>query len=248
MAETVNLPAMGNVRKEWVYAGTALVVGIVGYAYFKRRASTTPTTDTTGQTSASTDAFQGAALPMSSYDAYGNLVASQSATGPPANWALQAVDYLANVFGYDRQTAGLAITHYLNGATLTPAEADIVGLARSVIGNSPDNLPVVVGASTPSSTPTTPAPTGSSDPNNPMYQSWDVWESGQIAQGLFKSDPAGGSDWGVIARQSFGPNANPARVEVLTRAIQLQSLNPDAANRYRTYVPQNVIPTLVHPT
>lgn len=237
----VDVPVIGNVHKEWLYAGLALIVGIVGYAYIKNRASGGAAASTVG--SANPDAFQGAALPMSAYDAYGNLVTGQSTTGPPANWALQAVDYLSNVFGYDRQTAGLAIAHYVNGGTLTPAEADIVNIARSVLGNSPDNLPVNIGSTpvTPPPTTTTPPPATSTDP---MYQSWDTWLRQQVEQGLYQTDPNGGEDWGLVARNTFGTNADPSRVQVFAKAQQLQSLNPDAAKRYNKYVPVNVAATL----
>lgn len=230
----VDVPVMGNVKKEWVYAGLALLVGVVGYAYFRRRAGTAPSVDVgSGQS----DAFQGAQLPAGSYDAYGSLIGQGAATQPDS-WGLQAINYLSTVFGYDRQTAFVAITKYLNGEELSKAEAQLVNGARGIIGNSPDNLPVRISTATPT-TPTTP-----DTPTNPVADLWDTWQANQIASGQYKADPNGGLDWGVVARNTFGTSATPTKNEVFQRALALQSSNPDAARRYTTYVPMNVIPSL----
>ncbi len=37
MADTFALPVLGPTKKEYVYAGGALVAGIVGYAYWSKR-------------------------------------------------------------------------------------------------------------------------------------------------------------------------------------------------------------------
>ena len=57
MADTVHLPGVGQVKKSYAIGGAALIVGIVGYAYYRRSkanaaaaasSSTTSSTDTSG--------------------------------------------------------------------------------------------------------------------------------------------------------------------------------------------------------
>lgn len=241
---TVDVPALGHVKKQWLMVGGALMLGIVGYAYLRRRSASTGTvTDTTGS---DPNAFQGSALPGGSFDAYGNLASSNQGTvTQPDSWGLQAVNYLVTIFGYDRQAAGLAVSKYLNGEGITQAQADMVGIARSVIGNSPDNLAVkLIPTPTNPGTTTTPTDTTTLPDYTDVSKYWDAWQNQQHATGAYHGDPAGGLDWGELARNTFGASANPTRSDVYNRALQLQSLNQDAARRYMTYVPQNVIPTL----
>jgi hypothetical protein len=237
---TVDVPGIGGVKKEWLYAGGALIVGVVGYAYFKRRASGGTVTADVG--SGEGDAFQGAALPQGAYDAYGNLAANNATSNPPANWTERAIDYLSTAMGYDKQTVGMAITHYLAGDTLTPAEGDLIGLARALIGPDPLNTPLKIGPAPPATTTTT----TTTPTTTPVADSWDTWQASQVSNGLYRSDPNGGLDWGVVARNTFGAAANPTRGEVYQRALTLQSKNPDAARRYMTYVPSDVARGLVY--
>lgn len=190
MAETVKIPGMGNVDKKWVYAGTAVVAGIVIYAYwsYSRRAAEEPTTsDYTGE------AIDGTDYAGTDYAYDGSVGEYTGATGsqPPvytdtnplpstnAEWATQAVDKLTDI-GYEAVTASAAIGKYLARLDLTEAQADIVRQAVALLGPPPTgDFPIKVAPVTPT-TPTDPptTPTGSKGANLPAPTGLTTWGNG----------------------------------------------------------------------
>lgn len=170
MADTVKLPAIGQVDKKYVYAGVAVVAGIAIYAYWSanRAANAEPTTsDYTGEAQDGSEYFAGTDY---AYD--GGVSEYTGATGSQnpvyvdsnplpstnAEWATMAVDKLTDI-GYDALTASAAIGKYLARLDLSEAQADIVRQATALLGNPPSGeYPIKVAAPTPS-TPTSQTPT-----------------------------------------------------------------------------------------
>ena len=170
MAETVKIPGMGNVDKKWVYAGTAVVAGIVIYAYwsYSRRAEEPTTSDYTGE------AIDGTDYLGTDYAYDGSVGEYTGATGsqPPvykdtnplpstnAEWATMAVDKLTDI-GYEALTASAAIGKYLARLDLTEAQADVVRQAVALLGPPPTgDFPIKIAPVTPTD-PNPPTPTGS---------------------------------------------------------------------------------------
>lgn len=158
MAETVKIPGMGQVDKKWVYAGTAVVAGIVLYAYWVRSRNVEPTTsDYTGEDLEGTD-----------YGYDGSVGEYTGATGsqPPvyednnpfpttnAEWTIQAVDKLTDI-GYEGITVSAALGKFLGRLDLTEAQADIVRQAVALLGPPPTGeYPIKVSAGDPVTPPT----------------------------------------------------------------------------------------------
>lgn len=69
-----------------------------------------------------------------------------------AQWLEQAVNYLTNSFGYDRNEVVDAVYAYLQGKSLSVSQWAIVNLARAHIGDPPEGTAVPV----PSPAPSTP--------------------------------------------------------------------------------------------
>lgn len=76
MADTIKLPAIGEVKKGYVIAGGAVVAVIVGYAYYKHAINATATSTTSAPSSAPTSSLSSAAAtdidPETGY-AYGSV-------------------------------------------------------------------------------------------------------------------------------------------------------------------------------
>ncbi len=155
MAETINVPGLGPTKSAYVYAGGALVAGIVGYAWWKN--SQNQPTDFVG---ASPDDFG-----VSDYDSpLGNTGTnsggSYDSTDPDAirtnaQWTAFAIEKLAT-YNYDAAVVSSALGKYLARQGLTEAEVGIVQQAIAVAGNPPVGGPYPITNALPSNPATKP--------------------------------------------------------------------------------------------
>lgn len=151
MAETVKIPGAGPVKKTWVYAGGALLVGIVGYAYYKR--SRTPVVEPINP-----DAMAQDRVPFTDAQVSSGLGESQTAGAPVtvADWVRQATDRLIEL-GNDATTVAAALGAYVTHQKLTATQAGLVQQAIGQFGyptNDAGSYPVLLAPVT-----TTPPPT-----------------------------------------------------------------------------------------
>jgi hypothetical protein len=152
MAETVKLPGAGPVKKTWVYAGGALLVGIVGYAYYKR--SRAPVVEPINP-----DALPEDRVPFTDAQVSSGLGESQTAGAPVtvSDWVRQATDRLIELGG-DATLIASALGKYVTHQKLTEPEADLVRQAVGQFGyptNDAGSYPIILAPVT-----TTPPPTG----------------------------------------------------------------------------------------
>lgn len=163
MSGEVKIPGIGPVKKGYAYAGVALVMGIVGYAYYRRKnhpaaaadtpAATTP--DSSTPTSPYTQPSDGsgyspypAQQPYSpyGYDIYGNpLPAPTGLYGGGAYttnsaWAEAAEAALENT-GLTLATAATAVTRVLGGLSVTSTQQGYFLQAVGTLGQPPQGYP-----------------------------------------------------------------------------------------------------------
>ncbi len=151
MSDTqVNVPAVGKVKRTWVYAGLAAAGGIAAYSYWRR-----------SQESAVPAPGEGDVSPadMSSPDAFvnpgGSTVIPSDGTSAPftnADWFQRVLDLL-EAAGVDRALASQTLGKYLAGNPLTTAEKLIIQQAKGLLGPPPaGDLPIISAPETPTST------------------------------------------------------------------------------------------------
>jgi hypothetical protein len=156
MAETINVPGLGPTKSAYVYAGGALVIGIVGYAWWKN-----------SQNQAQTD-FVGASpddFGVSDYDSPlgnsgGNSGGSYDSTDPDAlttnaKWTAFAIEKLAQ-WNYDAGAVSSALGKYLARQPLTETEIGIVQAAIAAAGSPPIGGPYPITNALPSNPATKP--------------------------------------------------------------------------------------------
>lgn len=151
MAETVKIPGAGPVKKQWVYAGGALLVGIVGYAYYKR--AKTPVVEPINP-----DALPEDRVPFTDAQVSSGLGESQTAGAPVtvADWVRQATDRLIEL-GNDATAVAAALGAYVTHQKLTTTQAGLVQQAVGQFGyptNNAGEYPILLAPVT-----TTPPPT-----------------------------------------------------------------------------------------
>ena len=139
----VTIPGIGPVDKKWVWAGGAVVAGLVGYSFFKSTGSSTPDTiEETIPDGAGEDVADGwGNVPGKSGDSSGHW-------GPDgdqdprtaAEWTQQAVDKLS-AMGWDAQLVATAIGKWLGRQGLTVPEQEIIRTAKAVMGPVPGYSP-----------------------------------------------------------------------------------------------------------
>jgi len=161
MADTINVPGLGPTKSVYVYAGGALVVGIVGYAWWKN--SQNQPTDFVG---ASADDYG-----VGDYDSPlgstgGNSTGNYTSIDPEAidtnpEWVAAAIDRLSDR-GYDAGLVTATLGKYLARLALTEAEIAIVHAAIAVAGTPPVGGPYPITPAVP-----VPNPNGNGGNNNP---------------------------------------------------------------------------------
>src|SRR5262245_8152864 len=208
MADTMDVPAVGNVDKRWLIAGGALTAGIVGYAWW-RNGRTAPAPGE-GELSPddlayAPDAYSGAVIPGGS-----TVVGTVEPQGDPktnAEWSQRLVDALENV-GFERNYAALTIGKYLSGQQLTTAEALMMQTAIAILGNPPAGaLPILKFNNSPNGNTPNPAPS-----TNVVWQGYRL--------------PVN-TNWAELAKK-FSASPKPDAIESTKRAIM--SRNPTVLN------------------
>jgi hypothetical protein len=177
MADTVKLPAIGNVDKRWVYIGGAGILGFVGYAWWNRaRTGPAEQADFTEE-----DIPQGREPPPT---VVGSESFEDSAVTAIINtnseWYTAAIEYLVGTGGFDFTFATITLGKFLARRELTEQEANLVQAAKGAVGEPPQGGPwPIIRGTVPGPTPTgtkLATPTlkmGIGDPKNTYYQlSW----------------------------------------------------------------------------
>lgn len=141
MADSIKLPVIGPVNEKWVYVGGALVVGIVGYAWWTRGGKSAPSPAEDADFLAE-DIAQGREPPPTvvgseSFDTSG----ASAIIDNNAEWYTAAVDYLSVTGGYDFTFTTLALGKFLARRTLTEQEANLVQAAKGAVGEPPQGGP-----------------------------------------------------------------------------------------------------------
>ena len=155
MADTVKVPGVGGVKRTWVLAGGAVVAGIVGYAWWKRRGAAPPSEEA------------GPAVPVDQLPAGPGAVSTGGGTTDSgevfvttnAQWT-QAVLPLLTDAGWDPGFASVALGKYLAHQALDTREVELVQSALALQGPPPVGTFSIVHAATTTSTTTPPPATG----------------------------------------------------------------------------------------
>jgi hypothetical protein len=134
---TVNVPAVGRVKKQYVYVGAALIAGIVGYAYW-RQSTAAPEdipayTDEDVITDGVTDTAGGAA--GGSANSGGTSVDNSTTPDTDSEWVMMARDALSGSF--DDAALSVALGKYIGRTGLTSTEQNMVRAAIGSVGYPP---------------------------------------------------------------------------------------------------------------
>jgi len=136
-ADAVDLPAIGSVKRQYLYGAVALVVGIVGYAWWEHKNS--------GPRTITSDALPDVGEPAQTGGAYTNprpVTSTVDNTNPDqirtnTDWTRAVTDKLA-LLNYDTAHVGAVIGKYLGGLGLTADEADLIRTAWAYAGKPPE--------------------------------------------------------------------------------------------------------------
>lgn len=147
----VDVPAVGRVDQRWVVAGIAVVAGIVGVAWWRRRsaAAAAPTVDPTTGTDSTDPTYHNPNPVVTGSDSTAQL--------PPANdqeWSQRVV---AALNWLEPGYLGGVLGKYLARQELSLDEAAIVRMAWAFEGKPPSGVPIIL-ATSGGSTPGTPPP------------------------------------------------------------------------------------------
>lgn len=133
---TVQVPAIGRVKRQYVVAGAALVAGIAVYAYWQRAQAPVdyPAYD---DTDVMTDGVTDTAGGVAGGSANSGGAATDSSTSPDsdAEWARQAREVLAGAF--DDAALATALGKYITRQGLSAVEQNMVRAAIGSLGYPP---------------------------------------------------------------------------------------------------------------
>ena len=139
MTETVKLPGIGPVQQRYVWAGGAAVLGIAGFAYYRRSMGAAEPVETLPADGAGEGLDDGAPWP---YRPPGGSTVEPgdggSAPKTVEEWSARAVDALEGSF-WDRQAATTAVAKYIaqSPSGLTGAEQLMMQAALALVGTVP---------------------------------------------------------------------------------------------------------------
>jgi hypothetical protein len=149
---TVTVPAVGKVKKEYVWAGVAVIGGVFVFALWKRRtAATEEVTDFYADTRTGSD------LPTDEYTSPGSIDTDDEGgfQGPKTDveWAQRVTETLT---WYEPGYTSRVVGKYLAGEPLDFEEQTLIREAWAQVGKPPGNQRIV----TPTTPPVPPAPPG----------------------------------------------------------------------------------------
>jgi hypothetical protein len=150
----VTVPGIGGVKKEYVFAGGALVVGIVGWSYWNRSRQAASAAAAAGPTDAPLSTGSTTDYPAGTQEVTGNTQYAGTTSNPNQlttndQWANAAVLQLQNE-GWDAVTVREAIGKYLDHEALNTSEQNIVRSAISAAGTPPvGTFTIIVGSDAP---------------------------------------------------------------------------------------------------
>lgn len=145
MADTVNIPKLGPVKKVYLYAGAAAVAGVVGYAYWRSAQAGADASVATGTGDDTSGAFTPGGGAAGAGDGFGGSDGGTDTTigddliTTNAQWYAKAYQAMAEVF--DPAAVATALGKYLARSGLTPTEVTIVQGALAAAGNPPTGGP-----------------------------------------------------------------------------------------------------------
>lgn len=209
---TVDVPAVGRVKKQYVYVGGALVVGIVGYAYWQR--STSGPADVPAYTDADvtdegvTDTPGGAA--GASANSGGLSVDNSTTPDTDAEWVQQANEALGGAF--DSAALATALGKYITHQPMSSAEADMVRAAIGMVGYPP-------GGRYPIDTATGSTPSTLTEPKNLRLMAHD---SSSVTVAF---DPVPGA--GYYRAYRSGASTNVGGTDAGNHFIKISGLEPN---------------------
>ncbi len=163
----VKIPGIGRVPRRWVIVGGVAVVGIVGYAYWRRaraNGAAAPGPTTTTDLSGNPGSIGDTGFVNPNPGASGSNSVNTTAPGTISTndqWTVAATDKLVSA-GWDQQFVITTLGKYLSGQSLTTTEADLVRAAWAVQGQPPTgNPPLILSTAgpAPGAPGTTPPPT-----------------------------------------------------------------------------------------
>jgi hypothetical protein len=134
---SVKLPVIGDVKTPWIWFATALVVGIVGYAYWMRARGAEAPGEVLPE-----DIPQDRQPPptvVGAEDFDTGEVRAIINTNP--EWYTAAVEYLVGTGGFDFTFTTVTLGKFLARRELTEAEANLVQAAKGAVGEPPQGGP-----------------------------------------------------------------------------------------------------------
>ena len=169
---TVNVPGAGKLPKKYVAVGVAGIVGIVGWAYYRRSIGA----DEADEESYYADTRTGASTGNDAYDNPGGIESDDQADDddawkPPTTdqeWSQRVIEMLSWYEpGFVSQTLG----KYLSRQPLTADEATLIREAWAQVGQPPGKQVIITKTTVTTPTPTTPKPTTPAKPATPAKPS-----------------------------------------------------------------------------
>lgn len=148
---TVAVPVVGQVERKWLIGGGALVAVLVGYAYWRRRGSTSSTgidpnaiDPLTGLTYAAEAAQTSGYVNPNPGASGADTVTDTSTTAITTNvqWSNAVESALGGI--YDEAFITSTLGKYLAGQPLTSDEAMLVRAAWAFVGHPPDDKQIIL--------------------------------------------------------------------------------------------------------
>lgn len=237
--ESVDVPAVGNVKKEYVYGAVALVVGIGGYAWWKARGTSggkkqqlvvngndvIPATDRVSPATG---------------DSTVNVDGTSGKITTNAQWTQFVVDKIAS-YGFDPVVASASLGKWLTHAigTYTATDIEVIQRAVGLAGYPPENGPWTVPAV--SNTAPPPPPDQTPPPSSDIYGPDTKFDSNVFnTNGWSQTDIAGapwyetvvrpGETWMDITKRVYpGIGDNKDSVAAFMETTNLPSTGVNAA-------------------
>lgn len=173
--DTVNVPAVGAVRKRYVYVAVVVLVAVLGYAYLRRRSS--------GSAEVLYDPSTGSVTGGAGYvnpdpqatQSGDPIIVDDSVIRTDAQWSQRVYDKLVGTGGWEGHFVAVALGKYFGGELLTVQEVEVIRAGIGLEGPAPSNPPIRMAVSTPIGDPPpvlVPMPPGRQRPapNGPVVQ------------------------------------------------------------------------------